>query len=97
MLIKKYEQIRPNYSKLFLEWLGVNERSLEFIINQHRNPKFWTQSQFGQWEFNGWSMQNYDNNLDLTQNSDPPEIFKINDSLESDKESKYITIGKGWP
>jgi hypothetical protein len=42
-------------------------------------------------------MQNYDNNLDLTQNSDPPEIFKINDSLESDKESKYITIGKGWP
>jgi len=97
MLIKKYEQIRPNYSKLFLEWLGINERSFEFIIDQHRNPKFWTQSQFGQWEFNGWSMQNYDNNLDLTQNSDPPEIFKINDSLESDKESKYITIGKGWP
>ena len=97
MLIKKYEQIRPNYSKLFLEWLGVNERSLEFIINQHRNPKFWTQSQFGQWEFNGWSMQNYDNNLDLTQNSDSFQIFKINDSLESNKESKYITIGKGWP
>ena len=97
ILIKKYEQIRPNYSKLFLEWLGINERSFEFIIDQHRNPKFWTQSQFGQWEFNGWSMQNYDNNLDLTQNSDSFQIFKINDSLESNKESKYITIGKGWP
>jgi len=97
MLTKKHEQIRPKYSKLFLEWLGVNERSLQFIMNQHRNPNFWTQSEFGQWKFNGWSIQNDINKLDSTQKYDFPEIFEVNDDLESNRGAKYITIGQGLP
>ncbi len=97
ILTKRYEQMQPKYSKLFLEWLGINERSLQFIMDQHRNPNFWAQSEFGQWKFNGWSMQNNNSNIDLSQNYGLPEIFEVNDNLESNKETKYITIGKGWP
>lgn len=96
MLVKKHEQMQPKYSKLFLEWLGVNERSLQFIMDQHRNPNFWTQSEFGQWKFNGWSIQNDISKLDSLQNYDLPGIFEVNDELESNVGSKYITIGKGW-
>jgi len=97
ILTKRYEQMQPKYSKLFLEWLGIKERSLQFIMDQHRNPNFWAQSEFGQWKFNGWSMQNNNSNIDLSQNYGLPEIFEVNDNLESNKETKYITIGKGWP
>jgi hypothetical protein len=96
ILTKKYEQMQPKYSKLFLDWLGVNERSLQFIMDQHRNPNFWTQSEFGQWTFNGWSIQNDLSKLDSSQNYDLPEIFKVNDEIESNVGAKYITIGKGW-
>lgn len=96
ILAKKYEQIQPKYSKLFLEWLGVNERTLQFIMDQHRNPKFWIQSDFGQWDFNGWSIQNKDIKIDIQKNYNLQESFVVNDKLESNRETKYITIGKGW-
>jgi N-acetyl sugar amidotransferase len=97
MLTKKHEQMQPKYSKLFLEWLGVNERSLQFIMDQHRNSNFWPQPEFGQWKFNGWSVQNDANNIDSSQDCDSPIIFEVNDKLESNKDANYITIGKGWP
>jgi len=97
MLTKKHEQMQPKYSKSFLEWLGVNERSLQFIMDQHRNSNFWSQPEFGQWKFNGWSTQNNANNINSPQDYGSPIIFKVNDKLESNKDENYITIGKGWP
>ena len=65
-------------------------------MDQHRNPNFWIQSEFGQWKFNGWSIQNDASNFNLSQNYGLSEIFEVNDELEYSKEAKYITIGKGW-
>ena len=96
-LVKKYEQAPIEHQKLFLDWLGINERSLQFIMDQHRSPKFWSQPEFDKWEFNGWSIrQNVDaSRLDGRQM--PSDFYEINDSLNYDQEAKYITIGKGWP
>ena len=96
-LVKKHEQISMEYSELFMDWLGVNDRSLQFIMDQHRNLNFWSQPKFGQWQFNGWSSQNDANNTDSSQDYDTPIIFEVNDKLESNKDANYITIGKGWP
>lgn len=93
-LVKKYEQKNIKYSKLFMKWLGVNERSLQFILDQHRNLNFWTQTEFGQWKFNGWSAQNNCSNINSSQHS--LITFEVNDKLESNKDTNYITIGKGW-
>lgn len=94
-LVKKYEQVPAEYSQLFLDWLGVNERSLQFIMDQHRNPIFWNQPEFGRWEFNGWSVQ-HENPTKPSKLNALLEIFEANDKLEYDRDAKYITVGKGW-
>jgi hypothetical protein len=91
-LVKKHEQVPVAYTQLFLDWLGVNERSLQFIMDQHRSHSFWNQPEFGQWQFNGLSMRH-----EVAGNIDSPKLFEINDRLERGSDAKYITFGKGFP
>ena len=96
-LVRSHEQAPVEYSQLFLDWLGVTQRSLQFIMNQHRNSNFWNQPEFGKWEFNGCSVRQELNGPGTIQSSALPEIFEANDKLEYDRDAKYITIGKGYP
>jgi len=96
-LVKKYEQVPCNYTGLFMDWLDVNERSLNFIMDQHRNPKFWNEYEFGKWEFNGLSLQNNKNYKTQIKDQRLDSHFLVNDKLESNMDTKYITIGKGYP
>jgi N-acetyl sugar amidotransferase len=96
-LVKKYEQAPIEYSHLFLNWLGVNERSLKFIMNQHRNPCFWNQHEFGIWEFNGLSSSHLFDIFEEDETERVIKTFKVSDRLESNQDAKYISIGKGWP
>jgi N-acetyl sugar amidotransferase len=97
-LIRRHEQAPIRYQNQFCEWLGVTPRSLQFLFDQKRNPKFWTQSEFGQWQFNGWSTKH--NQGETSQNSANKFkscIFYCNDTLEHGADAAYIIIGKGWP
>ncbi|MDD1416775.1 hypothetical protein MEN41_19775, partial [Dolichospermum sp. ST_con] len=87
------------YIDQFCEWLGMPPRSLQFMLNQHRNPKFWEQIEPDKWQFNGWSQQRNDNqSIEDNYNSiKSPIIFEANSLLEYKQEAKYITIGKGYP
>ena len=96
-LVRHHEQASVEYSQLFLSWLGVTQRSLQFIMNQHRNQKFWNQAKFGIWEFNGWSaLQNEVSHIN-GKSIDLQNIFYANNKLEYNSDAKYITIGKGYP
>lgn len=95
-LVRRHEQAPVEYSQLFMDWLGVTQRSLQFIMDQHRNPNFWNQPEFGKWDFNGWSVRQDLNSLEHIESHELPEIFEANDKLEYDEEAKYITIGKGF-
>jgi N-acetyl sugar amidotransferase len=96
-LVQRHEQAPVEYSNLFVDWLGVPQRSLQFVMDQHRNPNFWSQSEFGKWKFNGWSTRQDFTSLRGIESSELPEIFSTNDKLECDQGAKYITIGKGYP
>jgi N-acetyl sugar amidotransferase len=96
-LVRHHEKSPVEYAQIFMDWLGLTQRSLQFIMDQHRNPRFWNQPEFGQWEFNGWSVQHYSNGYEHQGNCPLPDIFEVNDKLEYDRDAKYITIGKGWP
>jgi N-acetyl sugar amidotransferase len=95
-LVKKYEQLSPNYIQNFLDWLGISEESLQFIIDRFRNSKFWVQKEFKQWEFNGWSKQQDMNIVEINTKCKLEEMFINNNTLECGMQSKYITVGKGW-
>jgi len=90
-LIQRHEQAPLKYIEQFCEWLGVTERGLQFIMDQHRNPRYWTQTEPGKWIFNGWSMQQ------SSKISEAPNLFQVNDKLEYNRDAKYIIVGKGWP
>ena len=95
-LVKKHEQGTIKYTKLFMDWLGVNERSLKLITDLHINKEYWLQTEFDKWEFNGWSAQN-NNYVDEPIADSSQKTFLINDKLEADFQESYITIGKGYP
>ena len=95
-LVRQHEQTPIEYSELFLDWLGITPNSLDFIMDQHRNPDFWSQTEFGRWEFNGWSKSQDISNHE-TIAAELPIAFQSNDKLEYDQDAKYITVGKGWP
>jgi N-acetyl sugar amidotransferase len=98
-LVHKYELAPLAYIDQFCEWLGMTPRSLQFMLNQHRNPKFWQQIEPDKWQFNGWSQQRNDNqSIEDNYNSiKSPIVFEANSLLEYKQEAKYITIGKGYP
>lgn len=96
-LVRKYEQAPLKYLDQFCEWLGVNQRSMLFLLDQHRNSRFWIKTTPGNWKFNGWSVQQLRDRSANPEGEDLSNIFESNDNLEYNREPKYITIGKGWP
>lgn len=96
-LVQRHEQAPLKYHNQFCDWLGVTPRSLQYLLDLHRNPRFWTQAEFGKWIFNGWSALQDQSCLGNILSVALPKLFEANDKLEYGHDSKYITIGKGWP
>ncbi len=96
-LVKQLEQAPLKYHKQFCEWLGVTPQALQFMLDQHRSSKYWSQPEFGKWEFNGWSNRQVNAISSTSSCIERPINFQSNERLEYDRDSNYITLGKGWP
>ena len=94
-LVRQHELAQTAHRDKFCEWLGITERSLQFIFDQHRNPLDWTQSHPGQWQFHGASSQFYEPDTSSTTSIDAG--FLASDKLATEGHGRYITIGKGYP
>jgi hypothetical protein len=77
----------------FCEWLGVDARGLQIIIDQHRNPRCWTQTSPGRWA----RVPDDAPGDDAAANAAPAPDFEANSALALDGEARYITVGKGYP
>lgn len=93
-LVRAHQNVEAPDADKFCQWLGVDRRALQFILDQHRNPAFWSQNKPGVWSFHS--------PLDLSQeaatgSSFPAPGFAATDSLAMGEEGRYITIGKGYP
>jgi N-acetyl sugar amidotransferase len=95
-LVAKYQQQPVDHKNLFMDWLGLNEKALKFVMSQHINPTYWTQSEFGHWEFN-WhiasQLKGYDPDYKDFLKTYKPSLI---DSHQQDN-SQYIIVGKGYP
>jgi len=96
-LVRKHEQSPLKYHEQFCTWLNIKPRSLQFMLDQHRNPRFWKQTEPVKWEFNGWSARQNQSGISDHQTHGLSGIFEATDTLECDRDAKYITTGKGWP
>lgn len=96
-LVREHEQAPLRHAEKFCEWLGVDPRGLQFIMNEHRNPLYWSEERPGQWVFHGWSTLAQP---DPAPNPAPARrdvAFQATDVLNLDREDKYIVVGKGHP
>jgi N-acetyl sugar amidotransferase len=96
-LVRQYEQQPARFSELLYKWLGITPLSMQFLMDVHRNQKFWKEIRPNEWEFNG-------NSADLSSSVgiNCTEIlgrchFKATESTSDMDYSRYITIGKGHP
>ena len=93
-LVSYYELQEVKYLDLFCEWLGIDEWSLQFILNQFRSPKYWKQNSPSDWAYDGLSKRLI-SEYSLINNN----LININslnyDINEANFGNKYITLGKG--
>ena len=93
-LVRYYQQKPIEYSNLFCDWLGVNPMGLQFIMDQHRNPQFWIESQPGEWQFVRGGLQQASGDKAPDRFVD---LFSANAAMDDRDSAKYVTIGKGYP
>lgn len=91
-LVRRHELAPVQHSAQFCQWLGVDESGLNFMLDQHRNPRFWPEPQRGQWRFAGWSTHG-----GATGEDTGSAVFEANSSLAYDGNPNYITVARGYP
>lgn len=93
-LARFYEKKNILYKELFCNWLNINKKSLDFILNKFRNKKFWIQRDVDSWIFNGLSKKNFiQKNLESKKIS--KKLFFISNSEIKKDKKNYIIYGKG--
>lgn len=92
-LVRRHELTALCHIDKFCEWLGMNRSGLQFVLDQHRNPRYWSQPQPGCWEFHGWSAREP---VEVTLSGYDAK-FRTNDTLERNGNGRYIIFGKGYP
>jgi hypothetical protein len=88
-LVQKHAPAELRHIDKFCDWLGIDARSLEFIMNQHRNPMHWEQVRPGVWARTDAAAQADTSLADVG--------FFASSELNLGQRDAYITIGKGWP
>jgi N-acetyl sugar amidotransferase len=96
-LVKNYEMKNLKYIKYFCSWLNIDKTAFNFLIDLHRNKKFWKLNDWDNrsWKFYGWSELRKINNK---KNKIKQKInFISNYKIQGDEKIKYYIIGKGYP
>jgi len=90
-LVAHHQKFDPKYVNIFCEWLGINERSLQYVMDRHRNKDIWEYDNNRNWvlknKANIVPERKFPTNYSFTENS----------SFARDIGEGYITIGKGYP
>ena len=76
---------------MFCDWLGIDEKSLQYVLDMHRNKDIWKID-----DNRNWILKNK-SNTNSKNKSVKDFSFKINSSFSRDFDDGYITIGKGHP
>tara|TARA_B100001559_G_C16498758_1_gene622205 strand:- start:2182 stop:3414 length:1233 start_codon:yes stop_codon:yes gene_type:complete len=95
-LVMKYEQGRLLYPELFCKWLGITNNGLQFLMDQHRNQKYWHSEKPGSWRLK--KTEHLNNNINQSSAESKDKInFICNSNLDNNENPAYIVIGKGYP
>lgn len=97
-LVKKYEHL-PTSLDLFLNWIGMTETGFNYLIDQHRNENLWRRNMKWKWEkiIPDVKFDELKAEIASLRKKEECEFIITPRAQSSDKKSKYILIGKGYP
>ena len=82
--------------KQFASWLQIDLKSLNFLLDQFKNKKFWDQKNIKSWQFKGLSNYIVNNkNQKKLKNKSILYFFKSRNKDQNNQNSNYIIFGKG--
>ena len=90
-LVAYYEKKPPASTELFCKWLGVDEKSLLFSANRHRNKNYWLEVEPDIWLRKRETCKSLDIDKHTILNFPSNALYSGDESSGSG----YITIGKG--
>lgn len=96
-LVRHHETGIAQHSELFSEWLGAVPQSIQFIMNSHRNPRYWIEEKPGRWVFAGCSSLEPGPTEVISQKFLDAYTFAATSELADGMQAKYIVVGKGFP
>ena len=98
-LAQKYQTREPQHLQLFLEWLGITDNAFHYIVDQHRNPRFWERDENWDWIMSRDAYQALSDGGDTRHALDLVSTFTdftiTRPGISSDSKDQYILIGKG--
>jgi len=98
-LVKKHMVAKPRNVKLYLDWLGITENALHYIVDQHRKTSLWRRNEKWNWEMK----DNYIKRLIQSEKDIKGRAVKCSyrtfvktgKGKSTDSEDKYTLIGRG--
>jgi len=97
MLVRAYETKCTGNTQEFCKWLGITSNALQFLMNRHRNPRFWQEYSPNNWKFNGLSTKLELSDIPLSDVILTKLGFIVTDANRIRGSSGYVTVGKGYP
>lgn len=91
LLVNSFQRQLPIHTKLFSDWLGLNYSSLQFILDQIRNPLIWEKTTPDKW------VRRTEHTSNAGAAFDGKTLFIDNSTLSQGLPEKYVTVGKGFP
>ncbi len=94
-LVNHFQEKPIKFSKMFCKWLGINDRGLKFVLDNHRNKEIWTRKIDKKWvlrkqSFSTQTSKNF-------KKDETSKFFISNSNLNMGVKAQYITVGKGFP
>ena len=93
-LVTYYEKQKIEPPKHLADWLDIDLKSLNFILNQFKNKRFWKQKNIDNWKFNGLN-DNQKKNTKSENKKNITNYFKSKNRYSDISGSEYIIFGKG--
>ena len=99
-LVRRYQDVVPADTGMFLEWADMSAADLWRYIDGHRDPAIWAKDDAGRWQLLDSILNHRDDpGVDaarlLRQHEEACE-FELTGPREQVPDDRYVLIGRGW-
>lgn len=98
-LVARYQRKMPRRAEMFYQWLGITERSFNFVMDQHRDPSIWRRGADWRWEIaDDVTRHVHDEGVDGVRLASNGECtFEITPSRRPGHEdARFVLVGRGF-